>query len=176
MSENFKLRPTFRAYNPSAKKTDRDDAIKARLAHITLEGQRIGVLTHDEPLPGGYLVTSLAAFLCPDAHLRWTKQQLEIICKAVNRTPLPSHIKHRLILYGAYSKMNHTHCLMALSLTTMSEVDAILEGTFRKIWHLPNTFPRAGLRTCSARGDRTRYSHSMGEILRICDQILDTNS
>ena len=55
-------------------KTDRDDALKARLAHITLGGQRIGVLTQDEPLPRGYLGTALTASLCPDAHLRWTKQ------------------------------------------------------------------------------------------------------
>ena len=27
----------------------------------------------------------------------------------------------------------------------MVELDSILEGTSRKIWHLPNTFPRAGL-------------------------------
>jgi hypothetical protein len=27
----------------------------------------------------------------------------------------------------------------------MDEVDSILEGTSRKIWHLPNNFPRAGL-------------------------------
>ena len=71
------------------KKTDRDDTLKARLAQITLGGQRIGVLTQDEPLPGGYLDTALMASLCPDAHLRWKKQQLETICKAVNRAPLP---------------------------------------------------------------------------------------
>ena len=34
---------------------------------------------------------------------------------------------------------------MALSPASMAEVDSILEGTTRKIWHLPNTFPRAGL-------------------------------
>ena len=34
---------------------------------------------------------------------------------------------------------------MALSPTAMAEMDSILEGTSRKIWHLPNTFPRAGL-------------------------------
>ena len=34
---------------------------------------------------------------------------------------------------------------MALSSTAMVEVDSILEGTSRKIWRLPNTFPRAGL-------------------------------
>jgi hypothetical protein len=127
------------------KKADRDDALRARRAHIALGGQRIGVLTQDEPLPGGYLGIALTASLCPDAHLRWTKLQLETICKAVNLAPLPSHIKQRLLLCGAHSKINHTHCLMALFPTTMEEVDNILEDTSRKIWHLPNTFPRAGL-------------------------------
>ena len=51
------------------KKTDRDDALKARLVHIALGGQRIEVLTQDEPLPGGNLGTALTASLCPDAHL-----------------------------------------------------------------------------------------------------------
>ncbi len=55
------------------KKADRDDALRARLAHLTLGGQRIEVLTQDEPLPGGYLGTALTASLCPDAHLQWTK-------------------------------------------------------------------------------------------------------
>ena len=53
---------------------DRDVAFKARLAHITLGGQHIGFLTQDETLPGGYLGTALTASLCPDEHLRWTKQ------------------------------------------------------------------------------------------------------
>jgi len=127
------------------KKTDRDDTLKARLAHITLGGQRIGVLTQNETLPGGYLGTALTASLCPDSHLRWTKQQLETICKATNRAPLPSNLKHRLLLYGAQSKIDHTHCIMALSPTAMAEVDSVLECTSKKIWHLPNTFPRAGL-------------------------------
>jgi hypothetical protein len=34
---------------------------------------------------------------------------------------------------------------MALSPTAMAKLNFILEGTSRKIWHLPNTFPRAGL-------------------------------
>ncbi len=34
---------------------------------------------------------------------------------------------------------------MALSPTAMGEIDSILEGTSRKIWNLPNAFPRAGL-------------------------------
>ena len=83
------------------KNADRDDALRARLAHIAMGGQRIGVLTQDEPLPDGYLGTALTASLCPDAHLQWTKLQLETICKAVNRAPLPSNIRRRLLLYGA---------------------------------------------------------------------------
>ena len=38
---------------------------------------------------------------------------------------------------------------MALSPTSMAEVDSILEGTTRQIWHFPNTFPRAGLHAMS---------------------------
>ncbi len=34
---------------------------------------------------------------------------------------------------------------MALSSTARAELDSILEGASRKIWHLTNTFPRAGL-------------------------------
>ena len=66
-------------------------------------------------------------------------------CKAVNQASLSPHIKQRLLLYGAHSIIIHTHCLMALSPKAMGEVDSILEGTSRKNWNLPNTFPRAGL-------------------------------
>jgi hypothetical protein len=34
---------------------------------------------------------------------------------------------------------------MAFSPTAMAEVESILEGTSKEIWHLPNAFPRAGL-------------------------------
>ncbi len=34
------------------RKRDRDDALRARLAHVTLGGRPIGSLTQDEPLPG----------------------------------------------------------------------------------------------------------------------------
>jgi hypothetical protein len=50
-------------------KRDRDVALRSRLAHVTLAGRPIGALTHDEPLPGGYLSTSLTASLSPKAHL-----------------------------------------------------------------------------------------------------------
>ena len=80
------------------------------------------------PSREGYLGTTLTASLCPDAHLTWTKSHLELICKAANQAPLPPHIKQRLLLYGAHSKINHTHCLMALSPKAMGQVDFILEG------------------------------------------------
>ena len=51
------------------RKRARDDALRARLPHITLAGRPIGSLTQDEPLPGGYLGMSLPASLSPEAHL-----------------------------------------------------------------------------------------------------------
>ena len=47
------------------KKKDKDDALRARLANISLGGTRIGVLSQDEPLSGGYLDSALTASLCP---------------------------------------------------------------------------------------------------------------
>jgi hypothetical protein len=128
-----------------SRKNGRDDALRARLAHITLSGRPIGSLTQDEPLPGGYLGTSLTASLSPAAHLHWTKEQLNRIGKALKNTPLPPHIKQRLLLYGAHSKITHTHCLMALSPTSIQEVDAVIESISREIWKLPASFPKAGL-------------------------------
>ncbi len=69
----YKITAYMQGLQSFRKKSDRDDALRARLALITLGGQRIGVLTHDEPLPGEYLGTALTSSLCPDAHLRWTK-------------------------------------------------------------------------------------------------------
>ena len=64
-------------------KRERDEALLARLAHVQLHGHPIGGLTQDEPLPGGYLGTSLTASLSPEAHLLWTKSQLERIGRAL---------------------------------------------------------------------------------------------
>ena len=55
------------------RKQDLDEAIRARLAHVTLANRVMGSLTQDEPLPGGYLGTSLTNSLSLEAHLRWTK-------------------------------------------------------------------------------------------------------
>ncbi len=71
------------------RKRERDEAIRSRLAHVKLAGRPIGALTQDEPLPGGYLGTSLTASLSPTAHLLWTKSQIEQIGRALGRTPLP---------------------------------------------------------------------------------------
>ncbi len=64
------------------KKTHRDDALRARLAHVSIRGRQIGSLAQDEPIPGGYLGTTLKAYFCLNAHLHWTKHRLELICKA----------------------------------------------------------------------------------------------
>ncbi len=101
---------------------ERDDALRARLAHITLSGKPIGSLTQDKPLPGGYL-----------AHLHWTKTQLTLIGNALRNTPIPPHLKQRLLIYGAHSKNTHTHCLMALSPISIKQVDAVIESISREI-------------------------------------------
>jgi len=111
------------------RKRDRDDALRARLAHVNMAGRSIGSFTQDEPLPGGYLGISLTVSLCLDAHLRWTKEQVNQIGKALARAPLPPHIKRHLLLYGAHSKIAHTNCLMTLSPDAMKAVDSLLEKT-----------------------------------------------
>jgi hypothetical protein len=55
------------------------------------------------------------------------------IGKALARAHLPPHIKQRLLLYGAHSKIAHTYCLMALSPDTMKTVDSLIEKLSRKI-------------------------------------------
>ena len=126
-------------------KKERDTALQTRLAHVRIEGTPIQVLSQDEPLPGGYLGTALTASLCPKNHLKWTLDTISNISKAVLTTPLPPNIKQRLLLYGANSKIMHTHCLMALSPAAITSIDSSIEATCRKIWRLPKGFPRAGL-------------------------------
>ena len=55
----FKITAYIQGLQSMGKKPDRSDALRARLSHITLGGQRIGVLPQDEPLPGGYLAQPL---------------------------------------------------------------------------------------------------------------------
>jgi hypothetical protein len=140
-----KIAAYIQGLQPNRKKTCKDEAVRARLAHILIGGHQIGALSQYELLPGGYLGKILIASLCLDAHLRWTKQHLDLIRRAVNRALHPSRIKQRLLIYGVQFKINHTHCLMALFPSTMAEVDSIVEGVTIQIWHLPNNFPREGL-------------------------------
>ena len=102
-------------------KKDRDMALQTRLAHVRINDTPIPVLSQDEPLPGGYLGTALTSSLCPKEHLQWTLGVITTISKAVLNTPLPPNIKQRLLLYGANSKIMHTHCLMALSPAAISQ-------------------------------------------------------
>ena len=64
-------------------------ALRSRLAHVTMAGHPIGVLTQDEPLSGGCLGTSLAASLSSEAHFLWTNYQIMQIGWTLGRTPLP---------------------------------------------------------------------------------------
>ena len=108
------------------RKQDRDDTLRARLAHADLADSPVASLTQDEPLPRGYLGTSLTASLCPDAHIRWTQEQARKIGMALARASLPPHVKQRLLLYGAHSEIAHTQCLMALSPDVTKAVNSLL--------------------------------------------------
>jgi len=50
-----KITAYLQSLQSTRKKKDRDDALRARLAHVSRGGQRVGVLSQDEPLPGGLL-------------------------------------------------------------------------------------------------------------------------
>ena len=63
----------------------------------------------------------------------------------MGRTRLAPHIKQRLLLYGAHSKISHTHFLVALSTQAIREVDSVMEGISKQIGNLPPTFPKVGL-------------------------------
>ena len=65
---------------------------------------------------------------------------------------------------------------MALSMTSGAEVDSIFEGTSRKIWHLPNTFPGAGLHAPSKElglNIPTDWEDYCGSAMRSWTQILN---
>ncbi len=92
----------------SPPKRDRDEALRSRLAHVKLAGRPIGALTQEEPLPGGYIGTSITASLSPMAHLLWTKTQIDQIGKALGRTPLPPHKTTPLTLRHQLKDYKHS--------------------------------------------------------------------
>jgi hypothetical protein len=61
---------------------------KTRLAHVRIGGIPIPIISQDDPLPGGYLGTTLTTSLCPKAHLKWTLDVISTIGKAVLTTIL----------------------------------------------------------------------------------------
>jgi hypothetical protein len=124
------------------RKKDRDSALQARLANIRVSHTSISIISQDDPLPGSYLGTALTASLSQKAHLKRTIDTLSIIIKAILAIPLPPGIKQRL-LYGAISKIMHTHYLMALSSASITTIDSKLEATCCKIWKLPKGFLRS---------------------------------
>jgi hypothetical protein len=139
--DKCKITAYIQALQIIRKKRDRDDALGARRAHVSIGGRPMSTLTHDEPLSRGYLGTALTASLCRNAHLHWIKNQVTLIWGALKHTSLPPNIRQQLLLYGVLSKVMHIHCLMALSPAAMREVDSILESTATTLWKLPSTFP-----------------------------------
>ncbi len=62
-ASKYKVTAYIHELHAMSNKIDIDEALRSRLAHFKLVGRLIGVLTHGEPLPGGYLGTSLMASL-----------------------------------------------------------------------------------------------------------------
>jgi hypothetical protein len=156
----YKITAFIHALQAIPRKRDKDDALRSRHANVNMAGRSICSLTQAEPLPRGYLGTPLTASLCPDAHLRWTKEQVKKIGKALARAPLPLHIKQRLFLYGVHSKITHTHCLLALSTDDMNAVDS---------------FPKAGPYAPN-RGNWLQHPVDVGRLLRHDAPVLHANS
>jgi hypothetical protein len=98
-------------------------------------------LSQDDPLLEGYLKTTLTASLPPKAHLKWTIKTISSSSKAVLAIPLSPGIKQRLLIYGANSKIMHTHCLMALSPASITSIDSKLEATCQKSGNYPKVAP-----------------------------------
>jgi hypothetical protein len=115
------------------RKVDRESALQARLANVPVGSTPIPIISHDDPLPGGYLGTTLTASLCPEAHLAWTLDTLANRSKAILSIPLPPGINTRLLLYEANSRIMHTRCLMALSPNAITSIDSKLKATCRQI-------------------------------------------
>jgi len=85
--ETWKITVYNHALQAIPRKKVHDDALRDRLAHVTLPGYTMGSFAQDEPLPGGYLGTSLTASLSPETHFQWTQTQLTQIGKALGNTP-----------------------------------------------------------------------------------------
>ena len=141
---NASLPYLFKSYNPPPAKGTEMTRYEPGSHMSTWHAAPLAPLSRMNPYPGG-LGTSLTASLCPDAHLRWTMEQLRKIGKGLARAPSPPHIKQRLLMCGAHSKIAHTHCIMALSPQAMKEVESFVEKKSRKICGLPASFPRAGM-------------------------------
>ena len=137
--------PDFQRFK---KDIQRKEALEGLLSSLNLGGQRIPVLPQDEPLPGGYLGTCLTASLHNDAHLKWARDALKKTVSDTVGAPLPpttvSAAQTLLQSYTAHAKINHSHCLTALSWAEVAELDAILVGGTRRIHSLPKGFPRVG--------------------------------
>ena len=76
--------------------------------------------------------------------------------------------------FASITALTLIHRLMALSPTTMGEVDSILEGTSRKQLESHQHLPTGGA-TRPNRGARAQYPHYMGGLLRLHDKIMDPN-
>ena len=105
-------------------KTQRDETLQSRLANVRVGNTLLSIISQDDTFSRGYLGTVLTASLCPKVHLKWTLDTLSKIIKAILSAPLSPGIQQRLLIYGANSKIMHTHCLMPLLPTAIASIDS----------------------------------------------------
>ena len=137
----YKITTYIQGLQPIRKKTDRDDALRARLSHVSPEGHRIGVLSQDESLRGGYLSTSLVVSKRPptvdktptEAHLQGCKPSSPTVTHQATSLTLWSTLQNKPnpLPHGALADNN-------------GEVDSILKGTSRKKLESPQHLPAGG--------------------------------
>ena len=80
-------------------KKDRDDALRARLSPLTLQGKPVPILTQDEPLPGGYLGTQITAALTRTPHLTWAEDSCQQAVHSIRNLPIQQNILTALLGY-----------------------------------------------------------------------------
>ncbi len=157
------------------RKRNKEDALRARLAHANLAGRPIGSLTQDAPLASGYLGTSFTASLYPDAHLKWAKDRLSMYRQDPCKNPLaPSHQTTPLPPLSALQ--TQTYILPYGAIPSSHQEGGILpRKTLSKDMVPPYLLPESGPPR-SHRGYRPQHPFGMGRLLRVGAPIMDANS
>ncbi len=174
MSENVKLRPTFRAYNSSAKNGHGRRTQSQAGPHHQWGATHRGPDTGRAP-PGRIPGYSPHGILMPGRPPPMEKATSRNHMQSGKPNTAP--IAHQIappIIRRAFENKPHP-----LPHATLPDGDGRgglhPRRQVQKNLAPPQHLPASGA-TCPARRDRTRYLHSLGGVLQICDQIMDTHS